>query len=396
MYKANTREEIEEYLKKDNHLRYVMECPTGAGKTYMSILKMRQWKQMFGGEFLIVIPKLVLIDNWKEEFRKFNAEYLLEDVTFTTYVSLQKHVDKAWTGIVMDEVHHLSDRCKEMFKCMRYRCFMGLSATLKREVKSFLTLNINGLETVRMTLKDAIDNEVLPNPKVILIPMQLDRTMISEVIVKNPKSEQSIECSWNERNYYRNRKDIKVNIHCTQQQWYDYYTNSIEWMKNKPVLKNAYLIKCGERLKWLSNKKTGFVKEILSHITRHRVITFCNSIEQSRLLGKHSINSKDGVAQDVLNEFNEKRINKVTCVEILTEGLNVADCKIGLFAMLNGTQRLQIQKVGRTLRHKKPVIIIPYYKNTRDQEIVKKMIENYDENMVVMLTDLNKLKDYLK
>lgn len=52
--------------------------------------------------------------------------------------------------------------------------------------------------------------------------------------------------------------------------------------------------------------------------------------------------------------------------------------------------------VKRILRHKKPVIIIPYYKNTRDQEIVKKMIENYDENMVVTITDLNKLKDYLE
>ena len=396
MFRANSREEIEEYLKNDRHLRYVFEIATGGGKTYLSILKMKQWHDMFGGEFLVVIPKNVLVNNWKLEFVKFGCEELLDSVTFTTYVSLHKHVEKTWTGIIFDEVHHLSDRCKEILKSMKYKCFIGLSATLKREVKTFLTLNVNGLETIKMTLKDAIDNEVLPSPKIILIPLILDRSMISEVIVKNPKEKKVVDCSWQDQKYYRNRKDVQVRIHCTQQQWYDYYTNTIEWMKSKPLLKNAFLIKSGERLKWLSNKKTEFVKEILKHITRHRVITFCNSIEQSRLIGKNSINSKDGVAQDILDKFNEKKINKVTCVEIITEGLTVSDCKVGLFAMLNGTQRLQIQKIGRILRHKHPVIIIPYYRNTRDQEIVQKMIENYDRNMVFTVTDLNKLKDYMK
>lgn len=396
MFRANSREEIEEHLKNDRHLRYVFEIATGGGKTYLSILKMKQWHDMFGGEFLVVIPKNVLVNNWKLEFVKFGCEELLDSVTFTTYVSLHKHVEKTWTGIIFDEVHHLSDRCKEILKSMKYKCFIGLSATLKREVKTFLTLNVNGLETIKMTLKDAIDNEVLPNPKVILIPLILDRSMISEVIVKNPDEKNIVDCSWQDQKYYRNKEDVQVRIHCTQQQWYDYYTNTIEWMKSKPLLKKAFLIKSGERLKWLSNKKTEFVKEILKHITRHRVITFCNSIEQSRLIGKNSINSKDGVAQDILDKFNEKKISKVTCVEMLTEGLNVSDCKVGLFAMLNGTQRLQIQKIGRILRHEHPVVIIPYYRNTRDQEIVQKMIENYDRNMVFTVTDLNKLKDYMK
>lgn len=396
MFKANTREDIENFLKTDNHMKYIMEIPTGGGKTYMSILKMNQWKRQFGGNFLVVIPKLVLIDNWKEEFRKFHSEDLLDCTTFTTYVSLHKHADKEWTGIIMDEAHHLSDRCKDIFRTMRYKCFIALSATLKREVRSFLVTSMTGTETVRMTLRDAIDNEVLPNPKVILIPMELDKKTISEIIVKNPKEKNVIDIPWKDRNMYRFKKDAKIRIHCTPQQWYDYYTNSIEWMKTKPALRNAYLVKCGERLKWLSSQKTEFVKELLRHITRYRVITFCNSIEQSRILGKNSINSKDGVAQDVLDDFNARKINKVTAVEILTEGLNVTDCRIGVFATLNGTTRLQVQKAGRILRHKKPVMIIPYYRNTRDQEIVENMIKDYNRDMVFEINDINELKTWIK
>ena len=391
MFKANSKEEIEQYLRTDKHNKYLLELPTGLGKTYLSIMKLRQWNNEFAGKFLIVIPKNVLIKNWKSEFEKFDCEYLLDKIVFTTYVSLQKHVDEQWEGIVFDEIHHLSDRCKGIFSVMKYNYFIGLSATLKKEVKNWLYFNIRGLDIVRMQLKDAIDNEILPSPKVILIPMYLDKSIIKEIIVRNPKMATVVDCSWRERVYYMTRKDVQVHIHCTEQQWYDYYTNSIEKMKNKPVLKNAYLAKCGKRLKWLSNKKTDFVKEILKKIRHHRIITFCNSIEQSKLLGKNSINSKNGIAQDILNNFNNKVINKVTCVEMLTEGCNLSDCKVGVFATLNSSKLLQFQKTGRLLRHPKPVLIIPYYKNTRDEEIVMRMVKNYDENMVVEITDINEL-----
>lgn len=395
MFYAKSREEIEEFLNKDTHLRYILEAATGSGKTYMSILKMRQWKRQFGGKFLVVIPKLVLIDNWKTEFKKFDAGHLIEDVVFSTYVSLHKHAEQEWTGIILDEAHHLSDRCKDVFAKMDYKCFIALSATLKREVKDFLYYNVRGLETIRMTLKDAIDNNVVPNPKVILIPLVLNNRVISEVVVKNPKAKKSMEVGWQDR-FKCNNRNIRYNIHCTPAQWYEYYTKSIEWMKDKQEMRNAYLMKCGIRLKWLSNQKTDFVKEILKHITKHRVITFCNSIEQSNNLGRNSINSKNGVAQDVLDAFNRKEISKVTCVEIITEGVNVSDCRIGVFATLNASQTLQVQKSGRILRHPKPVIIIPYYINTRDEQLVVKMIQNYDQDMIVRLTDLNELKEHLK
>ena len=79
MFNAKSREEIEQFLERDSHLRYVMELSTGVGKTKLSLLKMAQWKNQFRGKFLIVIPKLVLIDNWKTEFKKFGYEDLLEE-----------------------------------------------------------------------------------------------------------------------------------------------------------------------------------------------------------------------------------------------------------------------------------------------------------------------------
>lgn len=394
MFNAKSREEIEQFLERDNHLRYVMELSTGVGKTKLSLLKMAQWKNQFGGKFLIVIPKLVLIDNWKTEFKKFGYDNLLEDTIFTTYNSLQKHLDVEWTAIVYDEIQHLSDRCKLIQQNMKYKCFLGLSATIKRDIKYWLWSNIRGLEWIKMGLKDAIDNEVLPNPKVVLIPLRLDNKAISEVIVKNPKAKKVMEVSYKDKFKCRD-KNVQYHIHCTQQQWYDDIQGMIQWL-DQHAPRMAYLKKCNDRLKWLSEKKTGFVKDLLKRITRHRVIVFCSSIAQSKELGMNSINSKDGIAQDILDKFNNKEINKVTCCQILNEGVNVADCRIGVFANLNASETITIQRSGRILRHKKPLIVIPYYINTRDEQLMNKMIQNYDPDMIVKINDLNELKEHLK
>ena len=50
------------------------------------------------------------------------------------------------------------------------------------------------------------------------------------------------------------------------------------------------------------------------------------------------------------------------------------------------------QKLGRLLRHEDPVIIIPYYKYTRDEEIVKKMCEDYNPELIQTINNLSELK----
>ena len=50
------------------------------------------------------------------------------------------------------------------------------------------------------------------------------------------------------------------------------------------------------------------------------------------------------------------------------------------------------QKLGRILRHPKPIIIIPYYKYTRDEEIVQKMCENYNPDLIKTITNLNEIQ----
>ena len=38
--------------------------------------------------------------------------------------------------------------------------------------------------------------------------------------------------------------------------------------------------------------------------------------------------------------------------------------------------------VKRALRHKDPVIIIPFFRDTREEELVRKWMESYNKNLI--------------
>ena len=74
---------------------------------------------------------------------------------------------------------------------------------------------------------------------------------------------------------------------------------------------------------------------------------------------------------------------------MLSEGCNLINCRIGIWGAINSSEIMIIQKIGRLLRHKSPVMIIPYYKNTREEEIVNKMIENMNPENIKIVSSIN-------
>ena len=387
-----TREEISSLISSNNYQHIVLELSTGVGKTRLALEYINKQSPK---NILIVIPRLVLINNWKEEINKWGYSHLLDRITFSTYVSLHKQTDTNWDTICYDEAHHLSERCRETDLLMSSKHKLFLSATLKKEHKYWIKHYYPTAEFISVSLKEAIDNDVLPDPKIFLIPLTLGTANSTEVLVKkNKKSTLTIDCFYKDR--WKYMKLYNCNIKCTPQQYYTEISNEIEYWKKQSMFKKSFEFKwlkcCNDRLKWLANQKITIVKTILKQLKDYRVLTFCSSIEHTELLGKYCINSKNKDAMKNLNMFNDGKIKHITVCDMINEGVNLTDCRIGLFAAINSSEILIKQKNGRILRHKKPVIIIPYYKNTREEEIVSKMLENYNPELVTKITNLNDLK----
>ena len=388
-----TRDEIREEVLQIKNNNVLCEIPTGTGKSRAAI-EFAVQRGIHPSKLLIVIPRLVLIDNWKDEFDKWGHPEF-KDATFVTYVSFPKKAG-IWDMVIFDECHHLSPRCQEALDTFIIKNSILLSATVKRDLKFNFKFLFKDLGHYKLNVKQATEEGILPSPKVYLYPLFLKNTPATYSIVYNPKMGNPVVMQYKDRWAARRIKNRKVIIKCSQREYYADMSGLIEFYKKKSfgnqAMKNKFLHESSKRLKWLSDEKVRVVQNILNRLSKERTLTFCNGIPQTELLGTYCINSKNKNSKVNLQMFNDGKIDHITACNMLDEGVNLTSCRVGVYAVLNSSERMIVQKLGRILRHPNPIIIIPYYKHTRDEEIVQKMCENYNPDLIKTITNLNEIQ----
>ena len=78
-------------------------------------------------------------------------------------------------------------------------------------------------------------------------------------------------------------------------------------------------------------------------------------------------------------------------MKIVVVKVNLTNCRIGIFCNLNSSEIIVRQRIGRLLRHKSPIIIIPYFKDTREEELMQKMIEEYSKESIITINNINEI-----
>ena len=377
-----TREEIHDLaLSKIDRTKYmILELITGFGKSKLAIdLINHICDRVFNNyecptTILILVAKTVHKQTWKNEIEKWGG-IKSDYITIECYESLHKYKNAYFDIVVCDEVQHLSEARIDVLETIHINeSFIGLSATIKRDMRDYF-IHSHKAEVIKCGLKEAVEDEVLPEPTVYLLPLTLDNSICK----------------------YRIKKFGKEVI-TTQKGYYDSISSLIEWYKNKYFnsrnerMKNLWLSTAGKRLKWCAEQKEALVLSLLDKFRNYKTLTFCSSIEQSERLGKYNITSKNKASVKNLEMFNLNKIKHITACNILNEGVNLTNCRIGIFCNLNSSEIVVKQRVGRILRHKSPIIIIPYFKDTREEELVQKMVEEYSEESIVTINNINEIK----
>ena len=358
----------------------ILELITGYGKTKVAIdLINHICDRVFKNDecpttILILVAKTVHKQTWKDEIDKWGG-IKSDYITIECYESLKNYENSCFDVVVADEMQHLSEARIDVLETIHINeSFIGLSATIKRDMRDYFIYN-HKAEVIKCGLKEAVEDEVLPEPTVYLLPLTLDTT-----------------------NYTYKVKKFGRDIITTQKGCYDSISSLIEWYKNKYFnsrnerIKNLWLSTAGKRLKWCAEQKEALVLSLLDKFRNYKTLTFCSSIEQSERLGKYNITSKNKASVKNLEMFNLNKIKHVTACNILNEGVNLTNCRIGIFCNLNSSEIVVKQRVGRILRHKSPIIIIPYFKDTREEELVQKMIEEYSEDSIISVGSINNIK----
>lgn len=390
------REDIQREILSLKGTSWLLELATGTGKSKMALEKVKSLSKS-GETLLIVVPKVTLKKDWKNELNEWWKDCPL-NITFVTYYSFPKLIGE-WDFVIFDECHHLSERCREALRDYTIRYSVLCSATVGRNLKEEFRQIFPNLVSLKRDLRDVIEDEILPDPRVYLMPLLLRQDVPTESIWKNKNGREPVlECSWADRWNFIRQKEFKVRIYCTECQYLDDLNSQIDYWKKRymatrnEAIKNKWLKLCGDRLKWLSDKKVPYVSQILQHLAGYRTLTFCSSIEQTEKLGRYCINSKNSNSEAHLDDFNEGKIDHITACNMLNEGKNLRNCQIGIYANLNSSETIVKQRMGRLLRHKNPVIIVPYFIGTREDELVKEMTKDYNPDLVSVVNTIPEIK----
>ena len=354
---------------------------------------------------LLVVAETAHKSNWKEEIDKWKLK--TDNVVMECYASLKKYRNSYWDLIIFDEAHHLgSDLRMDMLTELNAKNIILLSATLPDQVMQAVTGVFGEFVISKVTLKQAIKWGILPAPKVYLIPLTLDNTCSNCTIIEEwGKKEKRVtyKCKFYERwEYLKNKNkysNVILKISCTQQQKYDYLSDQFEYWRSQffrtrqEFIKNKWLQVGSKRKRFLGESKTQAVRLLLYKIQNRRFICFCTSIEQAELLGgKNAIHSKKDNSLDIIDDFNTKKIDNLFAVGMLQEGQNLPNIEAGVIVQLDGQERAFVQKFGRSLRATDPIQFIFYYKDTKDTEYLKNVLEGINEEYITEVDNLINLE----
>lgn len=373
---------------KDKH-RVILRWATGCGKSKMAIDLVNNAPH---GRVLFLVAERAHIKNWQEEFQKWGLQEA--DVTIICYNSLHKQKGEHYDVIVFDEAHHVfTEKRLEILWSLKADYIYLLSATLSIGKIAEIEDIYGKFIVSTVSLKEAISKEILPDPNVYLLPMELDNTKVNQEI-KIGKGKNPIVAPYKDIKKYMYKSTPSI-IQCTEKQKYEYLTQRMEYYKGKyemsgsQIYHNLWVNTGSQRKRFLGELKTDSVRKLIKSLsTRKRFICFCASVAQAETLSKtNTISSKrtSKFNQATIDAFNKKLINRLYAVGMANEGLNLNDIEIGIIVQLDGKERLFIQKFGRSLRAEDPVAYIFYYKDTQDEKYLNNALDKIDSKFIKVL-----------
>tara|TARA_R110002074_G_scaffold47610_4_gene122033 strand:- start:6156 stop:7253 length:1098 start_codon:yes stop_codon:yes gene_type:complete len=350
-----------------NNKKCGLAISMGVGKTRIAIQHLqRSYNPLV--EALVVIPKHSVAQAWIDELEKMNLQGLVKHITFTTYLSLKKHNPNNYDIVYLDECHSLLSN-HEMFLSKFTGKILGLTGTPPKHGDSEKGIMVAKYCPIKyqFTVDQATDSNILNNYKIIVHQLELSKTPSLKKKKKNGGH-------W----YTTELKD------------YNYVSSRVAEAQSPKQKQFAAIMRMRALMEY--NTKEVYVK-LLANKLKTKCLIFANTQKQADKLCKHSYHSGNNKAKDNLELFSDGRIDRLSCVLQLSEGVSIPNLEQGIIMHAYGNERKSSQRIGRLLRlnpTKTAVCHILCYKNTQDEIWVNNALKDFDQNKIKYYNPLNK------
>ena len=350
------RDEIQEQCLREilKHERCSAQVGMGIGKTKISIDYLAT---LYTGtlKVLVIVPKLSIMQSWKDEIEKFNFDYLLGHIKFSTYLSLNKQ-DTDYDVVILDEAHNVVPRHVQYLDKHKGK-ILGLSGTLPKYEHSdkYRIINHYCPKVFEYNIDEAIDDLILNDYKIIVHSVDLGTA-----------------------------KDFKVkNWSTSEAAAYKYWTDRIRSAVSPKQQQIMQIMRMKTMMEFKS--KPIYAKKLFDSIT-DKCIIFANTQAQADYLCPHSYHSKNDSSKANLEMFINNKILKLAAVNQLSEGVNIPGLKQAIVLhSYSGSSPRSNQKLGRILRLSKDEVAtlhILMHRDTVDTKWVSSVLDSFNETRV--------------
>lgn len=344
----------------EQHKRLMVRWATSVGKSNI-LLWFVKWHPDI--DTLIVVPETNNIQNWYDEFKKFNVPS--DKVTIICYASLKNYKNTEWGLLCFDECPHTDTDLRAEIICTIYAEYvLALGAVISMEEQDLLEGIYGNFMQTRVSLDKAIDLGILPPPRVNVYHMLLD------------DKERKFRCDGRLftalEMYQHIEKKVSNAVIAFNQ-------NSNQFNKRRMLMYGS------ERKRFLGARKTDALQRICSVLEGKglRFLCFCSSIQQAEEIGKdHAFTSQTPASMKVLDKFNNHEIDSLYVVGKCIEGQNLKDIDCGVIGQLGGKTRITTQSVGRVMRSPTPTIYIPVYDGTKDNGFMESLRSSISDKYI--------------
>ena len=342
-----------------NNKRCGLGISMGVGKTLIGLKYIDHLQGVNNKKVrvLVVAPKLSIFDSWRSDAEKFSID--ISDVSFTTYLSLNKNSPQDYDVVILDECHSLLPNHIGFLGAFQGR-ILGLTGTPPRHDKSDKGQMVNAFCPIifRYITDDAVEDNILNDYRIIVHKMSLSSANTIPVNIKD-------------KSFYTS--EIKN---------YAYWTQRV-YDANTPKQRQITSIMRMRALMDFKTKET-YAKDLLNDIDE-KCIVFCNTQDQADRVCKDSVHSNNPDADENLQRFKDGDIEKLSCVLQLNEGVNIPELRAGIIMHAYGNERKSNQRIGRLLRlnpTETATVHILCYKNTIDEKWVEDALKDLDSTKI--------------
>ena len=337
----------------------------GVGKTRIAIQHLQKhFNQLI--EVLVVVPKHSVTQSWIDELGKMGLESLLKHITFTTYLSLKKKNPNDYDIVYLDECHSLLEG-HENFLSNYTGKILGLTGTPPRKGSDkYRIVNKYCPIIYNFSVDEATDSDILNDYQIIVHKLQLSK-------LKNHKKKNKNGGFW-----YTSELDD-----------YNYFTSRVGDAQTPKQKQFASIMRMKAMMDY--GTKESYAKSLLLNIGQ-KCLVFANTQKQADRMCPHSYHSSNKNSEENLKLFSDNRINKMSCVLQLSEGVSIPNLKQGIIMHAYGNERKTAQRIGRLLRlnpNEKATCHILCYSNSQDVKWVDSALSTFDQDKIKFYNPLN-------